>query len=258
MNPHLGIPSSFTAPSPAVASSARAVYLRRVYGWFTTSIVAAAGGALFALYAGAGSSAVTLTLRDGSVASVPPIVALLSSGWVALLISYAVMFGAFTAASWVRNKPVLNVLALHGAALVSGVFLAPMLFAVQLYASQGMTLSTAPIRDAFLLTVASFTGLSGYALISKRDFSFLRGMLTMGLFVLFGAIVLNLFLGSAVFQLAIASVGVLLFGGYILYDTSRLMREAHLESPVGAALRLFLDFFNLFVMLLSILGSRRD
>lgn len=249
--------SAFQAHALPLAGEQRATYLRKVYGWLTTSILAAAGGACFALYAGADASHVTVTLRDRSVATVPPLVALLSGSWVTSLISFAVMFGAFTAASWVRNRPGINALALHGAAALSGVFIAPMLFMVTLLASQGQTLSPAPVRDAFLLTFAGFSGLSAYTLISKRDFSFLGGFLGIGFFVVLGASLLNLFLGSSVFQLATASAGVLLFGGYILYDTSRLLRDGT-ESPIGATLRLYLDVFNLFVMLLSIFGGRRQ
>ncbi len=76
---------------------------------------------------------------------------------------------------------------------MSGIYIAPMLWFVQLMASQGQTLATSPIRDAFLLAVLGFTGLTSYALISKRDFSFLGGFLSMGLVVLIGASLLAIF-----------------------------------------------------------------
>jgi modulator of FtsH protease len=114
------------------------------------------------------------------------------------------------------------------------------------------------VLHAFGLATAGFTGLSAYALTTKRDFSALRGFLGMGLFVVIGASVLNLFLGASVLSLAIASVTILLFGGFVLYDTQRMLREDDLE-PVPAALNLYLNFLNLFLALLRILsGGRRD
>ena len=81
----------------------------------------------------------------------------------------------------------------------------------------------------------------------------------MGLWVVIGAMVLGFFFHSAALQLAIASVGVLLFCGYILFDTSRMLRGRRLGSDaVGAALGLFLDVVNLFLFLLRILSSRRS
>jgi modulator of FtsH protease len=132
-----------------------------------------------------------------------------------------------------------------------------MLFFAKLAASHGQTLDTSPVRDAFLLTGAAFTGLSGYVLISRKNFSFLGAALSMGIWVILGAMILGMFLHSAAFHLAIASVGVLLFCGYILFDTSRILHEPD-DDPVGAALRLFLDVVNLFVFLVRILGSSRD
>ena len=109
------------------------------------------------------------------------------------------------------------------------------------------------IRDR---TTIAFVGLSGYALITKKDFSFMRGALTMGFFVVLGAMFLNFFVGSNVFGLAISSVVVLLFGAFILYDTSRLLRSGE-DDAVGGAIQLYLNFLNIFLALLRILSSRR-
>ena len=69
----------------------------------------------------------------------------------------------------------------------------------------------------------------------------------------------QLFRGGTAFSLAIASVGVLLFGGYILFDTSRILRDTANRDAVGAAIGLYLNFLNLFIFLLRILSSsRRD
>jgi modulator of FtsH protease len=189
---------------------------------------------------------------------VPPLVAMLSGGgFITWIIVMAVLFGAFFGAQMVSKTPGVNVIALHGAAFISGVFIAPMVFFALLMASQGQTLVASPVRDAFLLSSVGFAGLSAYTLVSKKDFSYLGGFLSMGFFVVLGGLVLTFFLHSSVFALAIDSVAVLLFGGYILYDTSRILRSGN-DNPVGAAILLYLDFFNLFIFLLSILSSRRN
>jgi modulator of FtsH protease len=237
------------------APTEKLVFLRKVYALFTGSLVTACVGALVALYAGADLSQVTMTIGR-SVHRVPPIVGFFANHWI---VGMLLFMGAFFGASMVRERPGVNVAALFGASFLSGLYIAPMIWFVQVQATQGMTLSTSPVRDAFLLTVLGFTGLTSYALLSKKDFSFLGGFLSMGLWVLIGASLLSIFVGGASFSLAIASVGVLLFGGYILYDTSRILHDPTNRDPVGAAIGLYLNFMNLFIFLLRILGSaRRD
>ena len=225
-------------------------FLRRVYTLFTGSLVFAAVGAFFALYAGASVSHVHVA---GHV--VPPMVAWLLNHGILAMIGY---FGAYFAAVALRDKPGINVPALFGFTFVSGVYVSTILWFAQFQASQGHTLSASPVRDAFLLAVTGFGGLSGYALLTRRDFSFLRGFLSMGLWVLIGASLIGLFVGGEPFQLAIASVGVLLFGGFILYETSMLVRRGGTDrDAVSAALGLYLSFLNLFLSLLRILMSSR-
>ncbi len=226
-------------------------FLRKVYLLFTGGVWFAVVGALLALYAGA---PVALTRGGAVVATVPPLVAFAMQHWIVMMLVYV---GAFFAASFARHIRGLNVLALFGYAFITGLFIAPSIFVAQAMASAGHTLDASPVRDAFLLSGASFVGLSGYVLVSRKDFSRFGAALTMGLFVLIGASLLGLFIHAAVFQLAIASVGVLLFSGFILYDTSVIMREGERDA-VGAALRLFLDIINLFLLLLRILSSSRD
>ncbi len=242
----------------ALTGPAKLAFLRKVYALFTTSVLAAAVGAMFALYAGTGSSAATIQLSDGTVRTIPPLVAMLSTGGILTwIISIAVLFGAFYGASALSRKPGVGAVALHGAAFISGVFIAPMIFFALLMASQGQTLVASPVRDAFVLATIAFAGLSTYTLVTKKDFSYLGGFLWMGFFIVFGGLLLTFFIHSSVFALAIESAGVLVFGGFILYDTSRILRSGN-DNPVNAAIMLYLDFFNLFIMLLSILSSRRN
>ncbi len=239
--------------SLAEAPADKLAFLRKVYALFTGSLVSALAGALVALYAGASMSRATVEIGN-AVVTAPPLVVFFSNH---MIIGVIMMLGAIMGASALRYRPGVNVAALFGATFLSGIYIAPVLWFVQAAASQGLTLATSPIRDAFLLTVLGFTGLTSYALLSKRDFSFLGGFLSMGLWVLIGASLLAMFVGGASFSLAIASVGILLFGGFVLYDTSRMLRDPSNRDAVGAALGLYLNFLNLFLFLLRILASQR-
>lgn len=224
----------------------RLAFLKKVYGLFGASVLLSAIGAMIALYAGG-------TVVEGGI-RIPTIVAMVSDiPWILRLVLF---FGVVFGASAVRRVQGLNVIALFGMAFVLGILFAPSLFVAQFFASTGSTISASPIRDAFLLATLMFGGLTGYVAVSKKDFSYLGSALTMGFFVILGCSILNIFLGSNVLGLAIASVGLLLFGGYVLYDTSRILRSQDRDA-VGGALQLYMDFLNIFLFLLRILGSRR-
>jgi modulator of FtsH protease len=225
-------------------------FVRRVYTLLTAGIGFAIAGAMVALYAGepVGVASQTGTLQ------VPPVVAFeLQHGIIMMLL----FFGAFFGASFARKIRGLNLLALFGYTFVTGLFVAPTVFIVGAMAAAGQTMDASPVRDAFLLTGAAFTGLTAYCFITRKDFSFLAAALNTGIWVVIGASLLAMFLGSSALSLAVASVSVLLFSGYILYDTSRILREGDDGDAIGAALRLFLDVVNLFLALLRILAASR-
>ena len=234
----------------AVSYGATLPYLRKVYAFFTGGVFFALMGGLIALYAG---TPVLTETGEGALA-IPPLVAFGMQHYIVMTLVY---LGAFFLASSLRRTPGLNLAALFGYTFLSGLFLAPSLFAAQVLATQGATLDASPVRDALILTGAAFVGLTGFVFVSRRDFSFLGASLSMGLWVVLGAMLLGVFVHSAALSLAVASVGVLLFSGYILYDTSRLLRDPEADA-VSAALRLFLDVINLFLFLLRILSSSRS
>ena len=109
------------------------------------------------------------------------------------------------------------------------------------------------VAQAFTLTTVAFGGLSVFAMNTKRDFTTWGKMLFITLIVLLVAAIINIFFHSPVLQLAIASVGAVLFSAYILYDTQNIIRGNY-ETPIDGAVDLYLDFLNLFVSLLRILG----
>ncbi|MCG8488032.1 MAG: Bax inhibitor-1/YccA family protein [Chromatiales bacterium] len=99
-----------------------------------------------------------------------------------------------------------------------------------------------------------FLGLSGYALTSKRDFSFMGGFLMAGLLVVFIAILAGLFIEMPALHLAISAVVIMLMSGFILYDTSRMVHGGE-TNYIMATIGLYLNIYNLFVHLLSLLGA---
>ncbi len=235
---------------------ARLAFLKKVYGLLTLTVLTAMGGAFASLYFGASTSQLAVTTSSGAQVVVPPLVAFFGNHWI---IGGLLFLGSVFGASFVRHKPGINVVALFGMGFMSGLMAGPAVFVAQLAATNGTALTLNPVRDAFLLAVAGFTGLTLYALVSKRDFSFLGGFLSIGLWVVIGASILGFFVQSSVFGLAIASGGVLLFGGFVLYDTSRLLRSPEERmDPVGATISLFLSFLNLFLFLLRIFTGGRD
>jgi len=123
------------------------------------------------------------------------------------------------------------------------------------------------IAQTFLITAISFAGLSLYGYTTKRDLSGLGTFLMMGLIGLIVAMIVNIFVGSSALAFAISVIGVLIFAGLTAYDTQSIKQEYidHAQygdqewldkSAIMGALRLYLDFINLFMFLLQFLGSR--
>ncbi|WP_432452870.1 MULTISPECIES: Bax inhibitor-1/YccA family protein [unclassified Agarivorans] len=116
---------------------------------------------------------------------------------------------------------------------------------------------TAIVMQALGMTGLVFFGLSGYVLTTKKDFSFMGGFLFAGLIVLVVASLLNIFLHVPMLSLTISGACVLLFSGYILYDTSDIISGRE-TNYISATIRLYLDVFNIFISLLHILGFLND
>lgn len=133
---------------------------------------------------------------------------------------------------------------------ISGITIFP---TIAHYASVG---GTSLVTTAFLLTGIIFAGLTLYAYVSKRDFSFLGGFLFVGLLVLIGFSLIGLFTGGfgGTLGLMIAAGGVLIFSGFILYDISQYKHGLPDEAIPLAVLNLYLNFINLFLYLLRLLG----
>ena len=123
------------------------------------------------------------------------------------------------------------------------------------------------IAQVFLVTSISFAGLSLWGYTTQKDISGWGSFLIMGLIGLIVASVINIFLGSPAIMFAISIIGVLIFAGLTAYDTQNIkntyLAHAHHgdsewlgKSAIMGALSLYLNFINMFMMLLNLLGSR--
>jgi modulator of FtsH protease len=112
---------------------------------------------------------------------------------------------------------------------------------------------TQTVMTALGGTAAIFMGLSAYALVTKRDLSFMGGFLAIGVLVAFLAGLAALFLNIPALSLAVSAVFVLLMSGMILYETNNIVRGGE-TNYVMATVSLFISIFNLFTSLLHLLG----
>ena len=114
------------------------------------------------------------------------------------------------------------------------------------------------IGQAAVLTIGAFGILTMYAFVSRRDFSPWGSFLTVGLWVLIGTMVLNFFFQNSTVDLWLASVGVLLFSGLLVFDTWRLRNHYAPDEYVGASVQIYLDLLNMFMFILRLVGNRRN
>ena len=209
----------------SVSTTERLVFIKKVYSLLALSMLTAAVGA----YLGYG-----------------PLFLLVAPN---MMLFFILQIGLIFFASFAARKPGLNIIALFSFTTVSGLTLGPLLARV------GPTIAA----EAFALTAITFVCLSAYVVYSKKDFSFMSGFLMTGLIVLVVGGLLNMFfIQSGMMHFVMSGASVLLFSGFILYDTSNILRYYGTDEHVSATLALYLDVLNLFIALLSILGIMSD
>ena len=169
-------------------------------------------------------------------------------GFIPLLVAFGVLF----AISKFRNSAVGIALVFLFTGIL-GFSLGPI---ISLYVAAG---ASEIVVTAASLTGLIFLSLSGYTLMTQKDFSFMSGFLTIGLWVMLGCVLL-LLLGplfgfySSAFHLAISAGIVILMSGLILYDTSRIIHGGE-TNYVMATVSLYLSIYNIFISLLHIFGA---
>ncbi|MFI5264979.1 MAG: Bax inhibitor-1 family protein [Candidatus Kapaibacterium sp.] len=224
---------NFTPEAIMLVGQARLAYVRKVYSYFALGIAAAIGGSLLSM---------NTSLVYFSVAH--PFIGMIAFIGMAIFASVS------------STNPTRAVPTLLGFTFVSGVIISPTLFAIAHGYVHGA--DSGVIYDALFLTSLVFGALTAYVFVTKKDFSYMGASLMIGLFMVIGISLVNIFVQSTTIDLALSSVIVILFSGFILYDTSRILRNAHEIPPTLAALNLYLDFLNLFMAILRLLSRSRD
>lgn len=120
------------------------------------------------------------------------------------------------------------------------------------------------ITRVFFIAAGMFAGMSLFGYTTKRDLTGMGSFLFMGLIGILIASVVNIFLASSALHFAISVIGVLVFAGLTAYDTQNIKNEywegddseVQAKKSIYGALRLYLDFINLFIMLLALFGNR--
>lgn len=162
------------------------------------------------------------------------------------LIMFGMMMGMLFAVAALRNS-VWGVVALLGFTFVAGLFLGPIL-QVALNLKNGAQLVGMAAGGTGLI----FLSLATFATVTKKDFSFMGKFLFIGLILLVVASLANIFFQIPALSLTISSIAVLLFSAFILFDVSRIVNGGE-TNYVMATLALYMNIYNLFVHLLSLL-----
>lgn len=223
--------------SPTVASlgiESRLGFLRKTYALFTAGVGVSAVGAFSGM-----------TVLSGAFTGVSPIV---------FFIGYlAAFFGVYA----LRKVPVVNVVALLAFTFLSGMTLSPLL--VGTLAAKGIAIGMANIMTAFVGTTVAFGGLSAYVFISRKDFSYLGGFLTVMCLGMLAFILCSFIFGIGMSQpmwIGFNLLGLGMMCLFVLYDTSMILNHYAEDEYVMAAMALFLDFILIFKYILRLLNSR--
>ncbi|MCE3263882.1 MAG: hypothetical protein K0R43_2961 [Pseudoduganella sp.] len=168
-------------------------------------------------------------------------------GFMGFILFMAVAFGFIWGIQKNKDSGV-GVALLLGFTFFMGLLLTPLLTRTLGFANGGTLIMT-----AFGGTASIFFALASYATVTKRDFSMMGKWLFAGVIVLLLASVANIFLGMGALSIAISVLVIAIFSAYILYDVQQIVNGGE-TNYVTATLALYLDVYNIFSSLLSLLG----
>jgi hypothetical protein len=242
---------SFTKTTDqAVIDEGLRAYMLKVYNYMTTGLLLTG---LVAYFFGKAS---IVTNELGQIIGITSIGAMLFGSplkWVVMLAPLGFVF-------YLSAK--INKMSVSSAQITFWIFSAIMGLSL---ASIFIVYTQASIARVFFISSGTFAAMSLYGYTTKKDLTKLGGFLFMGLIGIIIASLVNLFFQSSALHFAISVIGVLVFVGLTAYDTQSIknMYYAGDSESVGGkkalmgALRLYLDFINLFIMLLRLFGQRR-
>ncbi len=245
------------AGSVAVDEGLRA-YMLRIYNFMVLglAITGLAALGIYMLSVTTDPSIAALKMRDGLMLTAFGKALFVSPlKWVVMLAPLAMVF--LLSFGIQRMRPATAQIAFWIFAALVGVSLASIF----------MVFTHTSIVRVFFITAASFGALSLWGYTTQRDLSGMGSFLLMGLFGIILASLVNLFMASSALQFAISVIGVLVFSGLTAWDTQRLKTEYLYgamdgetadRSAIVGALSLYLNFINLFTLLLQLLGQREE
>jgi len=228
-------------------------YMVRVYNYMSIG-VAITGVVAYLIYQAAGGDAIQI--------SGGPLVGLTAFGsfMFASPFKWVVIFAPLALVFFISAR--INTMSLGTAQIAFWAFAALMGASIS---SIFLVYAGESIARVFFITAASFGALSLWGYTTNRDLSGWGSFLFMGLIGIILASLVNLFVASTALQFAVSVIGVLIFAGLTAYDTQQI-KEMYSVNDDGSvsgrkavmgALRLYLDFINLFMMLLQLFGNRR-
>ena len=176
--------------------------------------------------------------------------------WLLFIAELVLVF--YLSARILSMKPLTATLCFAGYSILNGLTLSVIFYA---YTMESIT-------STFFITAATFSGMALYATITKRDLSTMGHYLGMALWGLIIAAVVNMFLKSSSFDLMISGIGVLVFCGLTAYDTQYILtisrnysgsldESDYVRFSIIGALKLYLDFINMFLYMLRFVGRRK-
>lgn len=169
--------------------------------------------------------------------------------WLVIFAPLIAVFGISVALDKV-SKSVAHFL-LHGFAALMGLS----------FATIFVVYNMGSIVTAFMGAAVLFAVMSVYGYFTKKDLSNLGSLLFVGLIAIIIASVINIFIGSTVFQMVISAMAIIIFLGLTAYDTQRIREllsyDRQGNGEVAGALSLYLNFINLFLSLLQLFGERK-
>ena len=226
-----------------VGVNERVAFLRRTYAHLAGAIVAFTGLTYLLVTSDFGPKFTAWMYGDGR----------------GFNLNILLVFGGFILSGFIAEKlarsetsPALQYLGLALEVTAFAVLLTPMLFIAAYYVKDEYI-----IHKAGLFTLLIFGGLTATVFMTRKDFSFLRGILMIGSFAAFGLIIASMIFGfhlGTIFSVAM----IVLMAGWILYQTSLLMAYFRPSNHVAAALMLFSTIATLFLYVLRLLMSLRE
>ncbi len=224
-------------PVAYASADRRAMFLKKVFAYFFLGIL---------IFAGVAAAATAYFIRHPE---------LIMRFWWGAIIAWMILGFLLGRILADPNKGLLCLLLY---AVGEGVILAPLL-AIAYFATGGFTI----VAEALILTVLIFGGLTGYVYVTKEDFSFLGGFLTICGMILLGVVIFVLIFGgiptNSIWAIIIPAVFIVFFSLYVLYDTSVIMKHLPEQYAAAGAAKLFLDFAGLLyyvlILLLSLSGE---